>query len=188
MLHKYRYLTLNFTVHFRINMKVEKAIEKDLDQLYQVIRCCAQHLIKNGVFQWNETYPSKEILQKDIDLQQIWKLEENNLIVGLIVLTEIEDKEYKNVQWKTKNGNNLYVHRLAVHPKFQGRGFAQKLMDFAESYAIKNKYNSVRLDTFSQNNRNLKFYKKRNYAQLEEIYFPNQSSYPFYCFELILNE
>ena len=69
-------------------------------------------MIENGIFQWNEMYPSKKVLQKDIELQQIWKLEENEIIIGIIVLTEIEDKEYKNVKWLTKNDKNLYVHRL----------------------------------------------------------------------------
>ena len=50
----------------------------------------------------------------------------------------------------------------------------------------KHNYVSVRLDTFSQNKRNLKFYESRNYNRLEEIYFPKQSEFPFYCYELIL--
>ena len=144
-------------------------------------------MIKNGIYQWNEVYPSKEVLQKDIELQQIWKLEENETIVGIIVLTEIEDKEYLNVKWLTQNLKILYIHRLAVHPNFQGKGYAQKLMDFTENYAINNNYNSIRLDTFSQNKRNLVFYEKRNYTKLEVIYFPNQSEHPFYCYEKVLN-
>ena len=144
-------------------------------------------MIENGIFQWNEMYPSKKVLQKDIELQQIWKLEENEIIIGIIVLTEIEDKEYKNVKWLTKNDKNLYVHRLAVHPNYQGKGNAQNLMDFAENYAKKNEYKSIRLDTFSKNKRNHKFYQNRNYVKLESIYFPNQSEFPFYCYEKNLN-
>ena len=126
-------------------------------------------------------------MKKDIELQQLYKLEIENTIAGIVVLTEIEDVEYKNVKWLTENGNNLYIHRLAVHPNFQGKGYAKQLMDFAENYATENDFNSVRLDTFSQNSRNIKFYKNRNYKQLESIYFPKQSTFPFYCFELVLN-
>lgn len=166
---------------------ITKASTLDLKQLYSITKSCAKHMIKNGIYQWNEVYPSKEVLQKDIELQQIWKLEENETIVGIIVLTEIEDKEYLNVKWLSESSNNLYIHRLAVHPNFQGKGYAQKLMDFTENYAINNNYNSIRLDTFSQNKGNQKFYEKRNYIKLESIYFPNQSKHPFYCYEKVLN-
>ena len=168
-------------------MVIKKASEQDLEQLYAVVKSCGQNLIEQGIFQWNENYPSKVVLLEDIALQQIWKLEESNAIIGLIVISEIEDQEYEHVKWLTKNGKNLYIHRLAVHPNFQGKGFAQKLMDFAESFAKENGYNSIRLDTFSQNKRNQQFYEKRNYIKLESIYFPNQSEFPFYCYEKVLN-
>lgn len=172
---------------FTVAMVIKKASISDLEQLYSLTKSCAKHMIDNGIFQWNEKYPSKEVLQKDIELEQIWKLEENETIVGIIVLTEIEDFEYKNVKWLTENYKNLYIHRLAVHPNFQRKGYAQKLMDFAENYSKENNYTSIRLDTFSQNKRNLVFYKKRNYKKLENIYFPKQSKHPFYCYEKVLN-
>jgi len=166
---------------------IVKASILDLEQLYVITKSCAKHMIENDIFQWNENYPSKEVLQKDIELLQIWKLEENKVIVAIIVLTEIEDEEYNEVKWLTKNYKNLYIHRLAVHPNFQGQGYAQKLMAFAENYASENSYKSIRLDTFSKNIRNQKFYKKRNYKKLETIYFPNQSEHPFYCYEKVLD-
>jgi ribosomal protein S18 acetylase RimI-like enzyme len=168
-------------------MMINKSSVQDLEQLLFIVKSCGQNLIEQGIFQWNENYPSKAVLLEDIALQQIWKLEEGNSIVGLIVLTEIEDAEYQHVKWLTKNDKNLYIHRLAVHPNFQGKGFAQKLMNFAENYALENGYKSIRLDTFSQNKRNLQFYEKRNYIKLESIYFPNQSAFPFYCYEKIIN-
>lgn len=168
-------------------MIIEKATHNDLEKLHSITSNCGKHLVAQGIFQWNELYPSKKVLLQDIELQQIWKLLVDNQIIGLIVLTEIEDVEYKNVKWLTPNYKNLYIHRLAIEPEFQGKGYAKKLMDFAENYAVENKYNSIRLDTFSKNKKNQQLYKNRNFVQLEAIYFPKQSEFPFYCFEKILN-
>jgi len=168
-------------------MLIERATYSNLEACHLITKSCASAMIKNGIFQWNEAYPSKDVLDRDIELQQLWKLTENNTIIGVIVLTKIEDVEYKSVKWLTKNKYHLYIHRLAVHPTYQGKGYAQKLMSFAEDYALKNGFHSIRLDTFSKNARNQKFYKKRGYIKLEEIYFPNQSEFPFYCYEKILN-
>ncbi len=170
-----------------MKIMIKKASKQDLDQLLTVVKSCGKNLIDQGIFQWNEEYPKREDLLEDIELQELWKLEDKNSIIGLIVLTENEDAEYQDVKWLTKNHKNLYIHRLAVDPKFQGKGYAQKLMDFAEKYARENGYNSIRLDTFSENKRNLNFYEKRNYVKLESIYFPKQSEFPFYCYEKIMN-
>lgn len=168
-------------------MKIKKATREDIDWLYSITKSCTKNMIEKGIFQWDEHYPSRGILQKDIDLQQLWKLEVANTIIGLIVLTEIIDEEYKNVKWLTENNNNLFVHRLAVDPNLQGKGYAQKLMDFTENFARERNYKSIRLDTFSKNKRNQQFYEKRNYTRLESIYFLNQSKHPFYCYEMIID-
>jgi ribosomal protein S18 acetylase RimI-like enzyme len=96
------------------------------------------------------------------------------------------DYEYIPIEWMTVNENNVYIHRLAVHPSQQGKGFAQEMMDFAEVSAKERNFVSVRLDTFSQNIRNQKFYELRGYKRLGNIYFPKQSEHPFYCYEYIL--
>lgn len=168
-------------------MKIEKVHILNLDAIFSLTKSCAKHLIENEIFQWNEYYPSKEVLKNDIELNQLWKLVENNLIIGIIALTEIEDVEYKSVKWLTENDTNLYIHRLAVHPDYQGKGYAQQLMNFAENYAKEHNYDSIRLDTFSKNIRNQQFYEKRNYIKLESIYFPKQSEHPFYCYEKVLH-
>jgi ribosomal protein S18 acetylase RimI-like enzyme len=114
----------------------------------------------------------------------LYVFEQKNICVGCIAITTIKDAEYNPIQWRTKD-NNIYIHRLAVHPEFQGKGIAQQMMTFAENYTKTNGYSSVRLDTFSQNKRNQKFYETRGYKRLGNIYFPKQSKHPFYCYELV---
>ena len=52
-------------------------------------------------------------------------------------------------------------------------------MDFAEKYAKEKKFASVRLDTFSVNKRNLKFYESRGYQRLEGSIFQSRVSFLF---------
>lgn len=168
-------------------MAIKRASKQDLSAVVSLTSSCTQNLIEQGIYQWNKAYPSKEVLKNDIELKQLWKFEVEAVIVGIIVLTEIEDEDYKKVKWLTNSSNSLYIHRLAVHPNYQGKGFAIELMNFAENYALRNNFTSIRLDTFSKNKRNQRFYEKRNYKKLENIYFLKQSQFPFYCYELVLN-
>ncbi len=157
----------------------------EIPEILSITKACAEEMIRQNIFQWNETYPSQSAFEKDIERNELYVLEKENTLVGCIVLTSYMDEEYKTVAWLTPNQNNLYIHRLAVHPRFQHQGFAQQLMTFAENFALQNTYLSIRLDTFSRNKRNQHFYTLRGYSRLGEIYFPNQSDYPFYCYEKI---
>jgi GNAT superfamily N-acetyltransferase len=71
-------------------------------------------------------------------------------------------------------------------PQHQGKGIARKLMDFAEQWAREQKYIAIRLDTFSQNERNQRFYDNRGYTNLGPVFLKYKKEHPYYCYELIL--
>lgn len=148
---------------------IRLAKKEEIPHLLAITKACANDMISRNIFQWNEEYPSQEAFENDVFRKELFVLITNNRIIGCLVLTP--------------NKNNLYIHRLAIHPKEQRKGWAQKLMVFTENFAIKNNYNSIRLDTFSKNIRNQKFYELRGYKRLGDIYFPKQSEFPFYCYE-----
>jgi len=165
---------------------IKRAEHSDLREIKKLTEACAEAMIKQGIYQWNEHYPSIEKLQADIEKQELFKLVSNDKILGVIVLTPVKDEEYEPINWLSITENNLYVHRLATHPDHWGSGLGQQLMGFAENLAREENYESVRLDTFSLNQRNHKFYEARGYQKLGNIYFPKQSEAPFYCYELLL--
>lgn len=158
----------------------------EIKDILAITKTCAQKMQENGIYQWNEHYPTAAPFEKDLERKELYvKVQEDQVIGSITVSTEM-DEEYVPIQWLTPNGNSIYIHRLCVHPKCQGMGFAQKMMDFAEDYSRNRNFKSVRLDTFSQNKRNQRFYEQRGYQKLEDIYFPKQSEHPFHCYELVL--
>ena len=168
-------------------IKIELAEITDLDRIMEITKACAIDLISKNIFQWNENYPSKEAFKKDIEKNTLYVFKNELQITGCISICADKDEEYEDVEWITKDFKNLYLHRLAVHPEYQKKGIGRSLMDFAEEYAKLNGFKSVRLDTFSQNPRNNKFYKSRQYVQLGDVFFPMQSKFPFHCYEKIIN-
>ncbi|NYJ26275.1 GNAT family N-acetyltransferase [Allomuricauda sp. ARW1Y1] len=165
---------------------IRRAKISEIPDILTITQACAKKMQENGIFQWNEHYPSKEAFQKDIERGELFVVEEKNTVQGTIVISTLMDEEYKPIQWLTPNGNSVYIHRLSVHPNLQGKGLAQQMMDFAENHASEHRFVSVRLDTFSQNKRNQRFYEQRGYQKLGDIYFPKQSEHPFHCYELVL--
>src|SRR5690606_4776769 len=162
------------------------ATYSDIDSILKLTKACTVFMVHNNIFQWNALYPNRTTFEADVLKNELFILEKNSTLIGCIVASAFMDVEYQHIKWLAPSDKNIYIHRLAIHPEFQGQGYAQQLMDFTEALALKNNCNSVRLDTFSQNQRNQKFYEQRGYKRLGSIYFPKQSEHPFYCYELVL--
>lgn len=158
----------------------------EIKDILNITKACAIKMSDNGIFQWNDNYPSESAFLNDLERNELYVKESNGKVIGTIVISTYMDEEYVPIQWLTPNGNSIYIHRLGVDPIYQGKGYAQELMDFGEAYAKSNGFVSVRLDTFSQNKRNQQFYEQRGYKKLDDIFFPKQSTHPFHCYELVL--
>ena len=59
-------------------------------------------------------------------------------------------------------------------------------MNYIEKEGKKISANSIRLDTFSVNEKNNKLYEGLGYKKFGQIYFRKQSDYPFNCYEKLL--
>ncbi len=165
---------------------IRLAKKQEIGQILALTKACASYMIAQQIYQWNEYYPSASAFENDIARQELYVYEIDKNIAGCIVISTHMDQEYDSILWSTPNDLNFYIHRLAVNPKDQKQGVARAMMDYAETVAKAKGAHAVRLDTFSQNKRNQRFYLNRGYTQLGNIYFPKQSDHPFYCYELVL--
>ena len=166
---------------------IQKAKHSEIEKIIALTTACGVKMSSVGIYQWNEHYPNAASFINDIKRGELYVFYFKKAIIACITISSIKDIEYNDIEWLSEDGQNYYIHRLAVSPTHQGKGIARQLMDFAENHIQKLKGDSIRLDTFSQNLRNQKFYEARGYTRLGNIYFPKQSEYPFYCYELLLN-
>lgn len=166
---------------------IRKALVQDIPLIKKITEACAQHMIDQGIYQWNKNYPSLEVLTKDVTANNVYVYLQGQEIVGTVMFSMEMDDFYHEIDWLTLNAKQLYVHRLAVHPTYQRQGIARALMDFGEALAKQKECLSVRLDTFSQNPRNNRFYQARKYQQVGQVFFEHKSKAPFYCYEKVLN-
>ncbi|MET1258647.1 GNAT family N-acetyltransferase [Flagellimonas sp. DF-77] len=165
---------------------IRRAKIPEIDDILAITRACARFMSANGIDQWNEHYPSRSAFETDLAQEALFVKIENSELIGAIVVSEHMDAEYHAIDWLTENDRNAYIHRVCIHPDHQGKGHARQLMDFAEQQARRMGCVSVRLDTFSLNTRNQRFYEARGYHRLGDVYFPKQSEAPFHCYELLL--
>lgn len=108
-------------------IKIRKATAKDID----IIKSIYKHVItdlnqKKIDMLWGDIYPFCEI-EYDIKDNNMYIVESTNLQVGSFVLTSFDDPEYNEIKWNHKD-KFVYLNRLVVDPKFQGKGIAKETL------------------------------------------------------------
>lgn len=163
-------------------LKIEKGKLSDLNELFQIYLYAKNELERNGIYQWTDNYPTRSIIENDLKKGILFVLRSNEEIIGAINISEEQETEYQTVSWEFNKSKVLVIQRLVIDPKYQGKGYAKKMMDFAEKFANENNYSSIRLDAYSQNKRVINFYVKRKYFIRGNVNFPERE-YPFHCME-----
>jgi len=143
---------------------------EELETVYSLVQEAIRHMDEQGIPQWDDIYPSKAILNADIEKQQMHLIEVAGRVAGLIVINENQSPEYADVAWKY-SGRVLVVHRLTIHPDYQRHKLASYLMDFAEEMAADKNYGCIRLDAFTRNPAAFTFYENRGYRKAGIVRF-----------------
>ena len=151
-------------------MKTEiiKAEEEHLLEIMFIYKLNSEDLISKGFTHWNSAYPSYIKVRNNVLNGQVYLLKKNYGTVGVITLNDEQDASYSNLTWKSAP-HALVVHRIAVIPFFQNKGFGTELLQFAEQFARDNNFQSIRLDTYTKNQTTENFFSKRGYTKVGEI-------------------
>lgn len=162
---------------------IKKLSTDHLSDAFSIIESVIAKMNDELIFQWDEHYPTREIIEKDIDDGHAFGFFYLNELRGYIVLNEEYSPEYNSLEWTDKSGTSLIVHRLSIKANCQGQGIAKQLMIFAEEYARKNNYSSIKLDAFLHNKAALSLYEKLGYTNIGTVTFRKGE---FNCYEKII--
>lgn len=155
---------------------------EEFQEAHALYQACVARMHARGINQWDEYYPSKQQVLLDIASNTLFGAFEQDQLLGLIVLNDKQDESYEQLDWQVDSESILVVHRLAVHPKQQGKGLGQKLMEFAERKAKQQQYEAIRLDGFSGNKALHDFYLMLGYQYIGDVQLSNQSQI-YHCYE-----
>jgi ribosomal protein S18 acetylase RimI-like enzyme/predicted nucleotidyltransferase len=164
-------------------MNINLVSSAEIDSVMILVKAAIEKMHRNGIPQWGEYYPTREIFLADIAAGSLYAARINGRIVGIVGLDENQFSEWQKQDWTDTNGKPLVVHRICIATNFQGQGIAKKLMRFAEDYAGKNGCTSIRLDAFAGNPISLGLYDSLGYRRCGTFkgYQGN-----CYCFEKLL--
>ncbi len=162
-------------------MSTIKLVSADhLDEVMEIYRAATRKMDEMNILQWDEDYPSREIIEEDIQKETMYGYFEGDELCAVGVLNEKQSEEYKEVAWKFPDDQPLVLHRLVVSPKHQNKGISKQMIRFAEEYAEKHRYKTIRFDAFMENPVSTGVYRRAGYTVSGTVTFRKGE---FYCFE-----
>ena len=163
-------------------MTIKKGQIQDLSSILDIISTCIADMQSVGNDQWDQYYPTADIIENDIQRGVCYILKNNGQCAAYVAIDEDQSFEYSQINWSTDGRKVLVIHRLSVHPAFQRKGIAKKLLGFIETFAAENNYSDIRLDAYSGNEKALKLYENFDYRKTGQFNLSNRNL-PFYCYE-----
>ena len=157
----------------------------DVDKVMEVVALCVRQMQGRGSDQWDDFYPSRDVIEADIRAGTLYVLRDGAILIGAVVVNETQSPEYAQLEWQRPDARVLVIHRLCVRPDRQGTGAGHQLMDFAEQFARTNGYSAIRLDTYTGNPVATSLYVRRGYRITGQVRFRHRKL-PFVGFELLL--
>lgn len=158
----------------RCSYMIRLAKHKDLTTIDKLAERAILNMQDQGIPQWTLDYPRKSHFQEDVLNKVLYVFEKNGQILGCMAIKPEHDEVYYMLDTWVHN-HALVIHRVIVAPEALQLGIASDLMNHAKKLAIKNGYDSIRIDTHLENYRMKSFivkhgFKERGYLEAIDRY------------------
>ena len=137
-------------------MTIRKTTVSDVGEVMPIFEEARITIATLGIDQWQNGYPSEEVILSDIELGQSYVCEVDGKICGTFAMLEHGEPTYDKIydgRWLTGNNSRDYIaiHRVAISVASRGSGLSGAIIGFAMDFAKKKGRKSLRIDTHSGN-------------------------------------
>lgn len=117
-------------------------------------------------------YPSAATAKDAFSKDELFVLEEDNVIFGAAIINKTQPPAYAKANWHyTDAADNriMVLHTLVIDPETKGKGFGTQFVRFYEDYAKKDGCLYLRIDTNEKNTAARRLYKYLGYSEIDII-------------------
>lgn len=148
---------------------IRLATEEDLNTIMEIYAIARRYMADNGnETQWADSYPNRELLERDIRGGQLFVYEEDQKIHGVFAFIIGPDETYSHIEngaWENENPYGT-IHRIASDGAVNGV-FSQ-CVEFC-----KQKISNLRIDTHNDNHTMRHLIMKNGFEKCGIIYVQN---------------
>lgn len=159
--------------------QVRPASHKDIDSAMNCVRLSRLFMAENGnPYQWDDSYPSAQLLEQDVDRKVGYVICENDTVIAYFAFIKGADPTYQVIDgsWSSSSDYGT-VHRLASDCTH--KGIARACFDYCATMV-----SYIRCDTHECNKAMRRAMENYGFKQCGTIYLENgdpRIAYDFTC-------
>ena len=155
----------------RKNLRFRKGEESDLERIMELVADAQNWFRQQGVDQWQDGYPTREIISSDILGGENYIVEHDGVASATAVISFRGEPTYSEIKGKGWLNENCYavVHRIAVADECRRKGIAKEILYFAEELCAERGISDIRIDTHRDNRAMRSLLKRMGYAHCGRI-------------------
>ena len=155
----------------RKNLRFRNGEESDLERVMELVADAQNWFRGQGIDQWQDGYPTREIILSDIAGSENYIVEHNGVVVATCVISFAGEPTYNEIKGKGWLNGNRYavVHRIAVADEFRRKGIAKEILHYAEELSVGQGVADIRIDTHRDNVAMRSLLKKLGYTHCGRI-------------------
>ncbi len=137
-------------------MLIRKTRKEDVGAIMPIFEEARRTIATLGIDQWQNGYPSEEVILSDIELGQSYLCELDGNICGAFAMLSCGEPTYDKIydgHWLSGDESQDYVaiHRVAISVSSRGSGLSGKIISYAVDFAKNVGRKSLRIDTHRGN-------------------------------------
>lgn len=171
-----------------MRLRLRKA--DDLELVFQIMMDAKEYFKITGINQWGNDYPSRELLQSDIDSGCGYFMIVDDEVIGYFMMSFDGENTYREIFDGTWTMDDAYavIHRFAILQKYHGQGLAKEFFSLIELEVLEHYYyHYIRIDTYQNNQVMRHLLETMGYQYAGVIYLENGESRLAYDKVLIEN-
>ena len=153
------------------NLRFRKGEEPDLERIMELIADAQNWFRVQGIDQWQDGYPTRELISSDILYNENYIVECNGVAAATCVVSFAGELTYNKIKGKGWLNDKSYavVHRIAVADDYRRKGIAKEILHFTEELCAERGVNNIRIDTHCDNKAMRSLLKKMRYTHCGRI-------------------
>lgn len=164
---------------------VRLARRSELDAIWALVQRAVARMHERGNNQWGDQYPECADFASDIEQGELWCVaDESDTVLGVAAMICRHEPDYAHVPFR-KPEPALSMHRVAVDPVQEGRGVGSALFAQFERLGRARGVETLRIDTYSLNDRMQFLIKKHGFDYVGDTHYPRRPL-PYHCYEKLL--
>lgn len=151
---------------------LRKACEEEYSLCLGFIDEAREHQREMGFVQWDDSYPTPELIMEDIRAKRGYLILDEGSPIGYICIDLQGDSDYEKIdgEWRV-SGKFIALHRIAIGKSGRGKGITRAVFAYAKEMCIKKGFAALRMDTDEKN-------EKMQHILLREGFLHTGTVYP----------